>query len=67
MCINPPLSTRPEKQTPSGLFPQDWPVTEDPDELEPEKAHPKVLAALIMDDYEHRGSTDYLSPSFPIS
>eukprot|EP00971_Amphidinium_carterae_P103959 2058852-Amphidinium_carterae.1 len=20
-----------------------------------------------MDDYEHRGSTDYLSPSFPIS
>eukprot|EP00971_Amphidinium_carterae_P096054 1900824-Amphidinium_carterae.1 len=52
---------------PSGLFPQSWPLPEHPDELEPVKAHPKVLAALIMDDHEHRGSTDYLSPSFPIS
>eukprot|EP00971_Amphidinium_carterae_P134007 2655328-Amphidinium_carterae.1 len=67
MRINPPLSTRPPKQTPNGLFPQNWLVPEHPDELEPVKAHSKVLAALIMDDYEHRSSTDYLSPGFPIS
>eukprot|EP00971_Amphidinium_carterae_P346757 6488426-Amphidinium_carterae.1 len=67
MRIDPPLSTRPHKETPNGVFPQSWPNPEDPEELEPEIAHAKILAAVVMDDYEHRTSSDYLSPSFPVS
>eukprot|EP00971_Amphidinium_carterae_P252901 5020688-Amphidinium_carterae.1 len=67
MRINPPLSTRPPKETPNGVFPQSWPNPEDPEELEPVIAHAKTLAVLVMDDYDHRTSTDYLSPGFPVS
>eukprot|EP00971_Amphidinium_carterae_P091223 1805857-Amphidinium_carterae.2 len=42
-----------------------WPPV-DPDEPEPDKTHAKILAALVMDDYEHRSDIDYLSPGFPI-
>eukprot|EP00971_Amphidinium_carterae_P184497 3662719-Amphidinium_carterae.1 len=67
MRINSPLTTRQEKTSPSGLFPQSWPSPEESDELEPEKANAKILAALVMDDYDHRSATDYLSPGFPVS
>eukprot|EP00971_Amphidinium_carterae_P352225 6492495-Amphidinium_carterae.2 len=66
MSIYPPLSTRPEKETPNGVFPQSWPPV-DPEEPEPDKTHAKILAVLVMDDYEHRSTTDYLSPGFPVS
>eukprot|EP00971_Amphidinium_carterae_P168734 3343094-Amphidinium_carterae.1 len=66
MCIFPPLSTRPVKEAPDGLFPQCWPAV-DPEEPEPDKTDAQILATLVMDDYEHRSEHDYLSPGFPIN
>eukprot|EP00971_Amphidinium_carterae_P156134 3095606-Amphidinium_carterae.1 len=66
MCIFPPLSTRPVKEVPDGLFPQCWPAV-DPEEPEPDKTDAQILAALVMDDYEHRSANDYLSPGFPLA
>eukprot|EP00971_Amphidinium_carterae_P339419 6477238-Amphidinium_carterae.1 len=66
MSIVPPLSIRPAKEAPNGLFPQSWPPV-DPEEPEPDKTDAQILAALVMDDYEHRSSNDYLSPGFPVA
>eukprot|EP00971_Amphidinium_carterae_P283773 5633860-Amphidinium_carterae.2 len=66
MSIVSPLSLRPAKEPPSGLFPQSWPPV-DPTEPEPETAPYKILATLVMDDYEHYSTTDFLSPGFPLS
>eukprot|EP00971_Amphidinium_carterae_P257716 5115619-Amphidinium_carterae.1 len=66
MSIFPPLSTRLVKEAPDGLFPQSWPPVV-PDEPKPDKTLAQILATLVMDDYEHRSTNDYLSPGFPLA
>eukprot|EP00971_Amphidinium_carterae_P022319 440245-Amphidinium_carterae.1 len=46
--------------TPDGLFPQNWPEPEEPNEMRTEA---QLLAALVMDDYDHRTSTDFVAPT----
>eukprot|EP00971_Amphidinium_carterae_P120345 2384699-Amphidinium_carterae.1 len=53
MRINPPLSTRPPTETPNGLFPQNWPDLEEPEELSSDVTKAKILAALVMEDNDH--------------
>eukprot|EP00971_Amphidinium_carterae_P147509 2923074-Amphidinium_carterae.1 len=60
--VNPSLATRQPAETPTGLFPQNWPDPEEPEELRPDITEAKIFAALVMDDNDHRTSTDYLVP-----
>eukprot|EP00971_Amphidinium_carterae_P167295 3315060-Amphidinium_carterae.1 len=49
--------------TPDGLFPQNWLEPEEPDEMRTEA---QLLAALVLDDYDHRASTDFVAPNVPV-
>eukprot|EP00971_Amphidinium_carterae_P129130 2557768-Amphidinium_carterae.1 len=44
---------RPPTETPNGLFSQNWPVLEEPEELSPDVTKAKILAALVMEDNDH--------------
>eukprot|EP00971_Amphidinium_carterae_P301929 5998719-Amphidinium_carterae.1 len=51
---------------PSGLFPQNWPISVDPDELRLASTAAKILAALVMDDSDNKTSTDFLVPNYQV-
>eukprot|EP00971_Amphidinium_carterae_P024499 482823-Amphidinium_carterae.1 len=53
---NPPLTLRHQFDTPDGLFPQNWPDPDEPDEMNFES---HLFAALVMDDYDNREPTDH--------
>eukprot|EP00971_Amphidinium_carterae_P210336 4173212-Amphidinium_carterae.1 len=65
--VYPSLVTRQPTEVPTGLFPQNWPDPEEPAELSTDIVEAKILAALVMDDNDHRTSNDYLVPGFPVS
>eukprot|EP00971_Amphidinium_carterae_P152257 3017731-Amphidinium_carterae.2 len=48
--------------TPDGVFPQNWPDPDEPDEMNLE---PHLLAALVMDDYDNRTPPDQVFPNIP--
>eukprot|EP00971_Amphidinium_carterae_P244076 4846504-Amphidinium_carterae.1 len=59
---NPPPTLRHQFNTPDGLFPQNWPDPDEPDEMNIES---HLLAALVMDDYDNRVPTDQVFPNIP--
>eukprot|EP00971_Amphidinium_carterae_P172828 3425918-Amphidinium_carterae.2 len=51
----PPLTLRRQFSSPAGLFPQNWPDPDAPDEMNVDS---HLLAALVMDDYDNRIPSD---------
>eukprot|EP00971_Amphidinium_carterae_P155344 3080872-Amphidinium_carterae.1 len=58
----PPPMMRNQFDSPDGLFPQNWPDPDEPDEMRTESL---LLAALVMDDYDNRIPTDQVFPYVP--
>eukprot|EP00971_Amphidinium_carterae_P179717 3564233-Amphidinium_carterae.1 len=57
----PPSTLRQQFDSPNGVFPQNWPEPdEDPSE---DRRESHLVAALIMDDYDNRGSQE--NETFP--
>eukprot|EP00971_Amphidinium_carterae_P126972 2515720-Amphidinium_carterae.2 len=58
----PPPTMRNQFQSPHGLYPQNWPDPDAPGELNTD-AH--MMAALVMDDYDHRIPIEQVFPFVP--
>eukprot|EP00971_Amphidinium_carterae_P191430 3798421-Amphidinium_carterae.1 len=59
---NPPSEMRQQFDSPDGLFPQNWPEPDEPDEMDCES---HLIAALVMDDYDNQVPSDQVFPNVP--
>eukprot|EP00971_Amphidinium_carterae_P179690 3563761-Amphidinium_carterae.1 len=56
----PPPTLRRQLASPDGLFPQNWPDPDAPDEMNTDS---HLLAALVLDDYDHRVPSNQVFPN----
>eukprot|EP00971_Amphidinium_carterae_P140100 2776199-Amphidinium_carterae.1 len=59
---DPPLEMRQQFNSPDGLFPQNWPEPDEPDEMDYES---HLVAALVMDDYDNHVPSGQVFPNVP--